>query len=68
MILDKRVKSQGVSEEEHDFIIDTPMKWTIVVQHILHEGIDISKLCFFFLDSLIFLLLCKITVVVINWR
>ena len=26
MILDKRVKPQGVSEEEHDFIIGTPMK------------------------------------------
>ena len=26
MILDKRVKSQGVSEEEHDYIIGTPMK------------------------------------------
>ena len=25
MILDKRVKSQGVSEEKHDFIIGTPM-------------------------------------------
>ena len=26
MILDKRVKSQVVSEDEHDFIIGTPMK------------------------------------------
>ena len=25
MILNKRVKSQGVGEEEHDFIIGTPM-------------------------------------------
>ena len=25
MILDKKVKSQGVSEEEHDFIIGTHM-------------------------------------------
>ena len=30
MILDKRVESQVVSEEEHDFIIGTPMKWTIM--------------------------------------
>ena len=44
MILDKRVKSQGVSEGDHDFIISTPM---IMVQHILDEGIDISKSCFF---------------------
>ena len=27
MILDKRVKTQGVSEEEHDFIIGTPMNY-----------------------------------------
>ena len=26
MILDKRINSQGVSEEKHDFIICTPMK------------------------------------------
>ena len=26
MTLDKRIKSQGVSEEEHNFIIGTPMK------------------------------------------
>ena len=26
MILNKRVKSHWVSEEEHDFIIGTPMK------------------------------------------
>ena len=26
MILDKRVKSQGVSEEEQDFIIGAPLK------------------------------------------
>ena len=26
MLLGKRVKSQGVSKEEHDFIIGTPMK------------------------------------------
>ena len=26
MILDKRIKSQTVREEEHDFIIATPMK------------------------------------------
>ena len=26
MILNKMVKTQGVSEEEHDFIIGTPMK------------------------------------------
>ena len=25
MILDKRVKSQGAREEEHDFIIGTPV-------------------------------------------
>ena len=25
MILDRRVKSPGVSEEEHDFMIGTPM-------------------------------------------
>ena len=31
MIFDKRVKSQGVSEEEHDFIIG-------MMQHILHEA------------------------------
>ena len=36
MILYRRVKSQGASEKEHDFI-------TILVQHILHKGIDISK-------------------------
>ena len=36
MILDKRVKSQGVSEEEqeHDFILGNSMKCTIMVQHI----------------------------------
>ena len=39
VILDKRVKSEGISQEEHDF--------TTVVQHILHEDIDISKSCFF---------------------
>ena len=49
MILDIRAKTHGVSEEEHDFIIGTPMKRTIMVQHILHEGMDISKSCFFFL-------------------
>ena len=47
MILGKRVKNQGVSEEEHDFIIGSPI--TILVKHILHEGIDISKSCFFYL-------------------
>ena len=47
MILDKRLKSQGVSEEEHGFTIGTRMKLTIMVQHILYEGIDISKSCFF---------------------
>ena len=26
IILDKRIKSQGVREEEHDFLIGTPMK------------------------------------------
>ena len=26
MILDKRVKSKGVSEEKHDYIICTPVK------------------------------------------
>ena len=45
MILDKRIKSQGVSED--DFIIGTPMKRIISVQHILHEGTDILKSCFF---------------------
>ena len=35
MILDNRVKSQGVSE---DFVIYNPMKWTIMEQHILHEA------------------------------
>ena len=44
MILDKRVKSQGVSEEEHDFIIDAPMNHYGVT--LRHEGIDISKSCF----------------------
>ena len=39
VILDKRVKSQGIIGEELDF--------TIVMQHILHEGLDNSKLCFF---------------------
>ena len=33
VIFDKRIKSQWISEEEHDF--------TIVMQHILHEGTDI---------------------------
>ena len=47
MILDKRIKSQGVSEEERDFIIGTPMKRTILVQHIPHKGIAILKSCFF---------------------
>ena len=48
MFLHQRVKSQwGVSEKEHDFIIGTPMKLTIMVQHLLHEDIDISKSCFF---------------------
>ena len=42
MILYRRVKSQGSSEKEHDFI-------NILVQHIPHEGIDISKSNFFFL-------------------
>ena len=45
MILNKRVKTHRVSEKEHDFIIGTPMKH--YGQHILHEGIDISKSCFF---------------------
>ena len=44
MILDKRVKSQGVSEEEHDFIIAAPMNHYGV--SLRHEGIDISKSCF----------------------
>ena len=44
----KRIKSQGVGEEEHDFIIGTPMKRTIMVRHIPNEGTDISKSCFFF--------------------
>ena len=39
VILDKRVKPQRISEEEHDF--------TFVVEHNIHEGIDISKSCFF---------------------
>ena len=39
VILEKRVKYQGISEAAHDF--------TIVVQHILHEGLDISKSCLF---------------------
>ena len=49
MILDKRIKSQGFSEEEHDFIIGTHIHVTstIMVQHIPHEGIEISKSCFF---------------------
>ena len=51
MILGKGVKSQGVSEEEHDFIIGTPRKLAIMVQHILHEGIDISKSGFISLTS-----------------
>ena len=56
VILDKRIKSQGGGgrEEEHDFIIGTPMKETIMAQHIPHEGIDISKSCFF-LDFLMFI-------------
>ena len=45
MILNKRVNSQGVSEEEPDFIIGIPMNH--YGAHILHEGIDISKSCFF---------------------
>ena len=39
VILEKRVKYRRISEAEHDF--------TIVVQHILHEGPDISISCFF---------------------
>ena len=44
MILGKRVKNQGVSEEEHDFIIGSPMNHGETHPH---EGIDISKSCFF---------------------
>ena len=43
MILGKRLKNQGVSEEEHDFIIGSPMNGETHP----HEGIDISKSCFF---------------------
>ena len=45
MILGKRVKNQGVSEEEHDFIIGSPMNHYGETHP--HEGIDISKSCFF---------------------
>ena len=45
MILGKRVKTQGVSEEEHDFIIGTPINH--YCEKHPHEGIDISKSCFF---------------------
>ena len=61
MILDERLKSQGVSEEEHDFIIGTP---TIMMTH--PTGHRHLKIMFRFLDSLIFLLLSKIPVVVLN--
>ena len=64
MILGKRVKNQGVSEEEHDFIIGSPMNHYGETHP--HEGIDISKSCFFSLTPCYFLLLCKITVVVSN--
>ena len=29
MVLDKRVKTQGISEDEHDFIISTPMNYYV---------------------------------------
>ena len=45
MILGKRVKNQGVSEEENDFIIGSPMNHYGETHP--HEGIDISKSCFF---------------------
>ena len=54
--LDKRVKYHGISEEEHDF--------TIMAEHILHQGIDVLKSCFFTLTTWDFLLFSKITVVV----
>ena len=46
MILDKRIKSQGVREEEHDFIFGTLRSEPLWCKHIPHEGIDISKSCF----------------------
>ena len=45
MVLGKRVKNQGVREEEHDFIIGSPMNHYGKTHP--HEGIDISKSCFF---------------------
>ena len=45
MILGKRVKNQGFSEEENDFIIGSPMNHSGATYP--HEGIDISKSCFF---------------------
>ena len=64
MILDKRVKSQGVCEEEHDFIIGTPMNHNVATHPT--SGHRHFKITFLFNDSLTFLLLCKITVVVLN--
>ena len=40
--LDYTLIKQSIQEEEKG----TLMKWTIMVQHILHEGIVISKSCF----------------------
>ena len=46
MILDKRIKSQGFNEEEHDFIIGTHMGSIILVQHLLYEDTDIQNQVF----------------------
>ena len=51
MILDKRVKTEGVSEEEHDFIIGTPMNHYGATHPT--EGYRYFKIMFLFLDYLI---------------
>ena len=52
MFLDKRVKSQGVSDEEHDFIIGTHMNHYGATHPTLRHRH--FKIMFLFLDSLIF--------------
>ena len=59
MIFDKRVKSQGVSEEEHDSIIGIPMNHYGATHPTL--GHRHFKIMFLFLDSL----LVKITLTVV---
>ena len=53
MILDKKVKSQWVGEEEHDFIIGTAMNHHVATHPT--RGHRHFKIMFLFLDSLIFL-------------